>query len=88
MPVPKSEFDRLYPCEFYDPQELLDSGKMYTVPEIARLLQQLDPEADLDPDTEAVLIDWAIPWIMTNAGDLAVADPREDDEPGYYGLRD
>jgi len=34
---------------------------MYTIPEIARLLQELDPDAEIDPDTEAVLIDWAIP---------------------------
>jgi len=88
MPVPKSEFDRLYPCEFYEPDELLDPEQMYTVPEIARLLQELDPDADLDPDAEAVLIDWAIPWIMTNAADLSVADPRVEDEPGYYGLRE
>jgi hypothetical protein len=88
MPVPKSEFDRLYPCEFYEPAELLDPDLMYTVPEIARLLQELDPEADLDPDTEAVLIDWAIPWIMTNAGDLSIAEPDGDEEPGYYGLRE
>jgi hypothetical protein len=88
MPVPKSEFDRLYPCEFYEPAELFDPERMYTVPEIARLLQELDPDADLDPDTEAVLIDWAIPWIMTNAGDLSVADPPDEDEPGYYGLRE
>jgi hypothetical protein len=88
MPVPKSEFDRLYPCEFYEPPELLDPDRMYTVPEIARLLQELDPDADLDPDTEAVLIDWAIPWIVANAEDLAVADPPGKDEPGYYGLRE
>ena len=88
MPVPKSEFDRLHPCEFYKPAELLDPDLLYTVPEIARLLQELDPGADLDPETEAVLIDWAIPWIMTNAEDLAVAEPRDDDEPGYYGLRE
>jgi len=88
MPAAKSEFDRLHPCEFYEPAELFESGELYTVPEIARLLQELDPDADLDPDTEAVLIDWAIPWIMTNAADLVVADPRSDDEPGYYGLRE
>ena len=88
MPVPKSEFNRLYPCKFYEPSELLDPEKMYTVPEIARLLQELDPDSDLDPDTEAVLIDWAIPWIMTNAETLSVADPPGDDDPGYYGLRE
>jgi len=88
MPVAKSEFDGLYPCEFYEPGELLDPGMLYTVPEIARLLQELEPDAEIDPETESILIDWAIPWIMTNAEDLVVADPRSDDEPGYYGLRE
>jgi len=87
VPVPKSEFDRLHPCDFYAPAELLESGEMYTVYEIARLLQELDPEAEIDADTEAVLLDWAIPWIVANAEDLVVAEPREDDEPGYYGVR-
>jgi len=86
MPVAKSEFDQLHPCDFYTPAELLEPGQMYTVYEIARLLQELDPDAELEPETESVLLDWAIPWIMTNADDLVVADPREDDEPGYYGL--
>jgi hypothetical protein len=87
MPVPKAEFDDLLPCEFYDPADLLDPDQMYTVYEIARLLQDLDPDADLDPETEAVLLDWAIPWVMDNADQLAIADPRAEDEPGYYGLR-
>jgi len=86
MPKPKSEFEELYPCDFYTALELLESGQMYTVYEIARLLQDLDPEAELDPETETVLLDWAIPWIMTHANDLVVAEPRSDDEPGYYGL--
>ena len=86
MPVPKSEFDSLYPATFYEPADLLDPDKLYTVYEIARLLQELDPDAELEQETEAVLLDWAIPWIMTNAEDLVVAEPRSDDEPGYYGL--
>jgi hypothetical protein len=85
MPTPKDEFADLYPCDFYTPEELLDEDQMYTVYEIARLLQQLDPDAELDEETEAVLLDWAIPWIMTNSEDLVVAEPRDDDEPGYYG---
>lgn len=88
MPVPKSEFDRLLPCDFYTPEELLEPDQMYTVYELARLLQGLDPDAEIDRETEDVLLDWAVPWVMTNADDLAVADPRSDDEPGYYGLRD
>lgn len=87
MPVAKDAFPDIYPCEFYTAAELLDPELMYTVPEIARLLQGLSPEADVDPETEAVLIDWAVPWIVHNADDLAVAEPRTDGEPGYYGLR-
>jgi len=88
MPVPKDEFDQLYPCEFYTPGELLDPDQMYTVPEIARLLQGLAPEAELDYEDEAVLVDWTIPWIMVHADDLVVAEPRGEDEPGYYGRKE
>ncbi|MFB6299045.1 MAG: DUF5827 family protein [Halobacteriales archaeon] len=87
MPVAKSEFDELHPCEFYTPEELFDPEKLYTVPEIGRLLQELEPDAELDPETESVLIDWTIPWIINNAESLVVANPRSDTEPGYYGLR-
>ncbi len=86
MPIEKSEFDALHPCDFYTAAELLDPDQMYTVYEIARLLQELEPDAELEPETESVLLDWAIPWIVTNADDLVVAEPRGDDEPGYYGL--
>ncbi|SDR07028.1 DUF5827 family protein [Natronobacterium texcoconense] len=86
MPVPKSEFDRLPPCDFYTPEELLEDDQMYSVYEIARLLQGLDPDAEIEAETESVLLDWAIPWIMFNADDLVVAEPRTDDEPGYYGI--
>jgi len=87
MPVPKAEFDATYPCDFYEPAELLDPDRLYTVYEIARMLQELEPDAEIDEGTESVLLDWAIPWIVTNADDLVVAEPREDDEPGYYGLK-
>ncbi|AKH97760.1 DUF5827 family protein [Halanaeroarchaeum sulfurireducens] len=86
MPEPKTAFDTLYPADFYTPGELLDEEQMYTVYEIARLLQELDPEAEIDPQTEDILLDWAIPWIMVHADDLVVAEPREEDEPGYYGV--
>lgn len=86
MPVPKADFDELLPCEFYTPAELLDTEKMYTVYEIARLLQGLDTDAEIDVETEAILLDWAIPWIMVNANELVIAEPRYEDEPGYYGL--
>lgn len=86
MPRPKSEFEELYPCDFYEPAELLESGQMYTVYEIARLLQDLEPNAELDPETENILLDWTIPWIMQNAADLVVAEPETEADPGYYGL--
>lgn len=86
MPIPKAEFDDIYPCTFYEPDDLLDPESMYTVYEIARLLQGLDPDAALEPETEEILLDWAIPWIVFNADDLVIAEPRSDDEPGYYGL--
>ena len=86
MPEPKSTFDATYPCEFYEPAELFEPDLMYTVPEIARLLQGLEPDAQVDADTEAVLIDWAIPWVMTHAEDIVIAEPLEEDGPGYYGV--
>jgi hypothetical protein len=86
MPVPKAEFDQLFAATFYEPAELLEPDQMYTVYEIARLLQELDPDAALEPETEDILLDWAIPWIMVNQDDLVVAEPRTDEEPGYYGL--
>ena len=80
MPRPKSSFDRVRPFEFLAPDT------MYTVYEIARLLQGLDPETELDIETEDVLLDWAIPWMVTNADALCFAEPASDDEPGHYGL--
>ena len=88
MPVPKSEFEELHPCDFYTPEELFDADEMYTVYEIARLLQGLDADTELEPETENVLLDWAIPWVVKNADDLVVAEPRNDDEPGYYGRKE
>ena len=87
MPRAKETFDQLHPCDFYTPAELLDPEQMYTVYEIARMLQGLDPDAEIDEETEAVLLDWAIPWVMDNAADLVVAEPPAEDAPGYYGLR-
>jgi len=87
MPRAKETFERLHPCDFYTPEELLEPEEMYTIYEIARLLQELEPDADIDEDTEAVLLDWAVPWVMNNADDLVVADPPSEDAPGYYGLR-
>ena len=88
MPRPKDAFDDLYPCDFYTPDELLDDGMMYSVYEIARLLQGLETEAEIDEGVEDVLLDWAIPWIMRNAEELVIAEPPNEEEPGYYGLKD
>lgn len=87
MGRPKEAFDALYACEFYEPDDVMDPELMYTVPEIGRLLQGLDPDTELDPETEQILIDWAVPWIMVNAEDLVIADPTDEEEPGWYGVR-
>jgi hypothetical protein len=87
MPRAKSDFDRLHPCDFYEPDELLEPDQMYTVYEIARLLQELDADAELEPETEDILLDWAIPWITFNSEELVIAEPPSDEEPGYYGLK-
>lgn len=86
MPVPKEEFDDLRPLSFRDPAEVLDADKLYTIYEISRLLQGLDADADIDGETEAILLDWAIPWMLTNSEEFVFAEPRADDEPGYYGV--
>jgi hypothetical protein len=87
MPKPKDDFEQLYPCDFYTAEELLEEDLMYSVYEIARLLQGLDADAELDVGTEEILLDWAIPWVMRHADDLVVAEPPSDEEPGYYGLK-
>jgi len=86
MPRPKDDFEELYPCDFYTPQELLDDEQMYSVYEIARLLQGLEADAEIDEGVEDILLDWAIPWIMRNSEQLVIAEPPSDEEPGYYGL--
>ncbi|WP_254543601.1 DUF5827 family protein [Halomarina pelagica] len=86
MPRPKDDFDRLRPLEFRTPDEVLDANEMYTIYEIARLLQGLDADRELDAETEDVLLDWAIPWVIVNADAFVFGEPEADDEPGYYGL--
>ena len=86
MPKPKAEFDDVRSLEFRDPSEVLGDDELYTIYEIGRLLQGLDPEAELDVETENVLMDWAIPWMLINAEEFVFAEPAADDEPGYYGL--
>ncbi|RRJ30564.1 DUF5827 family protein [Halocatena pleomorpha] len=87
MPRPKEAFEGTQPLTFKSPEEVLEEETMYTTYEIARLLQGLDPRVELDVETESVLLDWAIPWMMVNAESFVFAAPESDDEPGYYGLK-
>jgi hypothetical protein len=87
MSRPKDAFETLRPLAFREPSEVLDPERMYTVYEIARLLQGLDADRELEPETEAILLDWAIPWMVHNAEAFVFGEPEADDEPGYYGVR-
>jgi len=86
MPRPKADFDDLRPLEFRDPDEVLDDDEMYTIYEIGRLLQGVEADAELDVETENVLLDWAIPWMITHSEAFVFAEPENDAEAGYYGL--
>jgi hypothetical protein len=86
VPRPKSAFDDLRAFAFRDPDEVLAPDRMYTVYEIARLLQGLDPDRELDAPTEDVLLSWAIPWMLDHQSSFVFAEPAADDEPGFYGL--
>ena len=86
MPIPKADADDIRPFAFREPEDVLDPNKLYTVYEIGRLLQGLEPDAELDVETENVLLDWAIPWMIKYADSLVFAEPTADTEPGYYGL--
>ncbi len=87
MPKPRDAFDDLRTFEFREPEEVLDADKLYTVYEISRLLQGLEPDFDLDPETENILLDWAIPWMLDHSESFVFAEPDDDNEPGHYGLR-
>ena len=87
MPRPKADFEDLRPFEFRDPEEVLAPDEMYTVYEIARALQGVALDRDLDVETENVLLDWAIPWMIYNQEQFLFADPASESEPGYYGLK-
>ncbi|MFQ3283897.1 MAG: hypothetical protein ACI9TI_000027 [Natronomonas sp.] len=87
MPRPRDDFDDLREFEFREPEEVLEEDALYTVYEVARLLQGVDPGAELDVETEDVLLDWAIPWMLDHSEAFVFAEPDTDDEPGYYGLR-
>ncbi len=86
MPVQRSAVDEVRPLSFREPDEVLNDDELYTVYEVARLLQGLEPDAELDRGTEDVLLDWAIPWMVVNRESLVFAEPATDDEPGLYGL--
>jgi hypothetical protein len=86
MPRPKSSFEDLRPFAFREPTEVLDPEEMYTVYEIARALQGVEFDRELDVETENVLLDWAIPWMIYNQEAFVFANPDSDAEPGYYGL--
>lgn len=88
MPRPKEDFDDLRPFQFREPEDVLDGDEMYTVYEIARLLQGVSFDRELDVETENVLLDWAIPWMVYHQESFVFAEPEADDRPGYYGLRD
>lgn len=88
MPIPKEEISDLRPLSFREPAEVLDEDKLYTIYEISRLLQGIEVDAELDVETENVLLDWSIPWMMKYSEEFVFAEPREDSEPGYYGLAD
>lgn len=85
MPRPKSEFDTLYPYQLYTPEEILDPELMYTLPEIARRMQDLAPDTDIDEESEARIVAWTIPWMVYHQESFVINDP-EGDDPGYFGL--
>ncbi len=87
MPRPREEFEDLREFAFRDPEEVLEQEYLYTVYEIARLLQGVEPDREMDAETEAILLDWAIPWMLDNSEAFVFAEPDAEDEPGYYGLR-
>lgn len=86
MPIQREEVDDLRPLAFREPADVLEEDKLYTVYEISRLLQGLDINDELDVETENVLLDWTIPWMLKHADSFVFAEPTDDTEPGYYGL--
>lgn len=88
MPRPRDAFDDLRDLEFREPDEVLDPDQLYTVYEIARLLQGVPLDEELDVETENVLLDWAIPWLVYNQAEFVFAEPEHESQPGYYGLKE
>ncbi|MBX0285336.1 DUF5827 family protein [Haloarcula salinisoli] len=88
MPAPKAEFDDVRSFDLYEPADVLDPELLYTIPELARLLQGLPADAELSDFNESVFIDWAIPWMIYNQDELVFAEPDDDEVVGLYGLAD
>ena len=88
VPRPKSDFDDLRSLAFRDPEAVLEPDAMYTIYEVGRLLQGVDPDRELDVETENVILDWTIPWMMKHSDAFVFAEPESEDDPGYYGLAD
>jgi hypothetical protein len=86
MPASKDEFPELLPFELHEPADILDPDLLYTIPELARLLQGLPVDAELSDFNESVFSDWAIPWMIYNQDELVFAEPDDDDIVGLYGL--
>lgn len=86
MPIPRDDIEDVRPLEFREPAEVLEKDKLYTIYEISRLLQGLGVDEELDVETENVLLDWTIPWMMNHTEKFVFAEPQSDSEPGYYGL--
>lgn len=87
MPKSREEFDDLRPFELREPEEVLEPDYMYTVYEIARMLQGLDPDEELDIETEDILLTWTIPWMLDHCNKFLFGEPEGIDQPAYYGLR-
>ena len=86
MPARKAEFDELRPFELHEPGDVLEPDLLYTIPELARLLQGLAPDTELSDFNESVFIDWAIPWMIYYQDQLVFAEPDDEDVVGLYGL--
>jgi hypothetical protein len=87
MPVPRSDHEDLREFALRDPEDVLDEDLLYTIPEIARLLQGLAPDRELPAEVEERFLLWAVPWMLDNQASFVFAEPTEGDEAGLFGLR-
>jgi hypothetical protein len=88
MPRERAAFDDVRSFELHEPEDILDPELLYTIPELARLLQGLPVDAELSDFNESVFIDWAIPWMIYNQDDLAFAESDDEEVVVLYGLAD